>query len=74
MQNVFFLMTRDKCIHKYFENKDDVVIERRYLFEYEGDKIVNECDLPTGYELKEMDNELLMKISGTIVPSLFGEL
>ncbi len=67
----FLLMTRDKCIHKYFENKDDVVIERRYLFEYEGDKIVNECDLPTGYELKEMDNELLMKISGTIVPSLF---
>lgn len=67
----FLLMTRDKYIQKFFETKADVSIEKRYLFEYAGDKNVNEVALPAGYELKEIDNELLKKISGTIVPSLF---
>ena len=67
----FILMSKDEYTQNYFETKDDVCIEKRYMFEYAEDKIINEFNLPAGYELKEIDNELLMKISGTIVPSLF---
>lgn len=67
----FLLMTRDKYIQEFFESKADVNIEQRYLFEYAGDKNVNDAVLPAGYALKEIDNELLKKFSGTIVPSLF---
>lgn len=67
----FVLMTKNEYTEKYFKTKDDVCIEKRYLFEYAGDKINNAFRLPTGYELKEIDHELLKKISGTIVPSLF---
>lgn len=67
----FILMSNDQYIQKYFMTKDDISIEKRYLFEYQGDTIDNEISLPAGYELKEIDNELLQKISGTIIPSLF---
>lgn len=67
----FLLMTRNKYIQEYFEQKDDVIAEKRYLFEYSGDRGLVEPSLPVGYELKEIDNELLKKISGKIVPSLF---
>lgn len=67
----FLLMTRDKSIQEYFKAKNDVTIEKRYLFQYAGEKSVNAFNLPAGYELKEIDNDLLKKISGTIVPSLF---
>lgn len=67
----FLLMTRNKYIQDYFEQKDEVIAERRYLFEYSADKNFTESPLPAGYELKEIDNQLLMKISGKIVPTLF---
>lgn len=67
----FLLMTRNKDIQEYFEQKDDVIIEKRYLFEYSGDKGGTVPFLPVGYELKEIDNQLLKRISGKIVPSLF---
>ena len=67
----FILMSKDEYAENYFKTKDDICIEKRYLFEYAGDKIINEFHLPSGCELKEMDEELLKKISGTIVPSLF---
>lgn len=67
----FLLMTRDKYIQKYFESKDDVVEEKRYLFQYSGAKGYIESSLPDGYELKEIDKRLLKQISGKIVPSLF---
>lgn len=67
----FLLMTRNKYIQEFFETKNEVNIEKRHLFEYAGDKIVDEFKLPPGYKLKEIDNELLKEISGTIVPSLF---
>ena len=67
----FLIMTRNKYIQEYFEQKDDVVSEKRFLFEYSGHKGFIECSLPAGYELKEIDYQLLKKISGNIVPSLF---
>lgn len=67
----FILMSKNEHIEKYFKTKDDVCIEKRYLFEYAEDKAKNEFRLPTGYELKEIDDELLKNISGAVVPSLF---
>ena len=67
----FLLMTQNKDIQEFFEQKDDVMREKRYLFEYSGHEEVAVPFLPDGYELKEIDNQLLKKISGKIVPSLF---
>lgn len=67
----FLLMTRNKYVQEYFESKDDVIEEKRYLFKYSESKEYIESPLPDGYELKEIDNQLLKKISGKIVPSLF---
>lgn len=67
----FLLMTRNEYIQKYFELKDDVIIEKRYLFEYSEDRELRETSLPVGYELKEIDKQLLKEISGGIIPSLF---
>ncbi|MBD5503702.1 MAG: GNAT family N-acetyltransferase [Lachnospiraceae bacterium] len=67
----FLLMTRDKYVQEFFESKDDVIEEKRYLFKYSGTKGYMASSLPDGYELKEIDNRLLEKISGKIVPSLF---
>ncbi|MBD5524668.1 MAG: GNAT family N-acetyltransferase [Lachnospiraceae bacterium] len=63
----FLLMTRNKYIQQYFESKDDVIEEKRYLFKYSDTKGYMESSLPDGYELKEIDNRLLEKISGKIV-------
>lgn len=67
----FLLMTRNEYIQKYFESKDGIIEEKRYLFRYSGSKRYIESSLPGGYELKEIDNRLLKQISGKIVPSLF---
>lgn len=65
------LMTRNRYIQEYFEAKDDVIEEKRYLFQYSETKGYTEPSLPEGYELKEINNRLLKRISGKIVPSLF---
>lgn len=67
----FLLMTKNKYIQEYFGSKDNVIEEKRYLFKYSGAKGYIKSSLPSGYELKEIDNQLLKKISGKIVPSLF---
>lgn len=67
----FLLMTRNKYIQEYFESKEDVIEEKRYLFQYSYAKGFIESSLPDGYELNEIDNRLLRKIIGKIVPSLF---
>lgn len=67
----FLLITSDEYIEDYFMSKDDVILEKRYLFDYSGKGKFIEPSLPVGYELKEIDNQLLLKITGKIVPSLF---
>lgn len=67
----FLLMTRDYDVQKYFEAKENVVIEKRYLFAYSGNGEKDDFLLPVGYELKKIDKQLLAEISGRIVPSLF---
>lgn len=67
----FLFMTRNQSIQEYFKEKEDVVEEKRYLFQYSGAEKLVESSLPDGYELKEIDDRLLKRISGRIVPSLF---
>lgn len=67
----FLLMTRDEYIQEYFKSKDDVIVEKRYLFKYSKNREIVESILPVGYELKEIDNQLLERISGKIIPALF---
>lgn len=67
----FLLMTQNKCIQDFFELKDNIICEKRYLFEYSGDTEFTEPPLPEGYVLKEINSKLLGRISGKIVPSLF---
>ena len=67
----FLLMTRNENIQDYFRSKDDVMEEKRYLFQYSGAKGSIESYLPDGYELKEINQQLIKEISGKIVPSLF---
>ena len=67
----FILMTKNEYVQDYFQQKNNVICEKRYLFEYSGDKECMEPLLPSGYELKEIDNQILNRISGKIVPSLF---
>lgn len=67
----FLLMTKNNDIQDFFQQKDNVICEKRWLFQYAGDKGLMEPLLPSGYEIKELDNQLLNRISGKIVPSLF---
>ena len=67
----FLLMTRNTYVQEYFGQKNDVIVEKRYLFEHREDNILDKSSLPDGCELKEIDNHILRKISGGIVPSLF---
>ena len=66
-----FMIDRSKTGDKRFllMSKDNISMEERYLFKYARKN--NVLELPTEYELKEIDRDLLAKIFGTIVPSLF---
>lgn len=67
----FLLMTRNPHIEEYFTQKDDCIVEKRYLFTYAGDTKVPMPLLPTGCALREIDSRLLKSISGQIIPSRF---
>lgn len=67
----FLLMTKDEPIQEYFKTKQDVIVEKRYLFKYFQNEEIVEPILPVGYELKEIDHHLLEKITGRITPALF---
>ena len=69
----FILMTNDEEMEKFFRSKDGVCIDRRYLFEYTEKQSPAIPTMPLGFEIKEINSELLSKIHGGIVPSLFWE-
>lgn len=69
----FILMTNNKDTENFFRSKDGICIERRYLFEYTENQSPVIPTLPSGFEIKEIDPELLSAIHGGIVPSLFWE-
>ncbi|MDE7288530.1 MAG: GNAT family N-acetyltransferase [Oscillospiraceae bacterium] len=69
----FILMTNNKDTEKFFRSKDGVCIDRRYLFEYTENQSPVIPIMPSGFEIKEINSELLSAIHGGIVPSLFWE-
>ena len=69
----FILMTNNNETEKFFRSKDGVCIDRRYLFEYKENQSPAIPTMPSGFEIKEINSELLSEIHGGIVPSLFWE-
>lgn len=69
----FILMTNDKETEIFFQSKDGVSIDRRYLFEYTENKSPEFSTIPSGFEIREINSELLAEIHGGIVPLLFWE-
>lgn len=69
----FILMTDDDDTEKFFRSKDGVSMDRRYLFEYTENKSPENPTVPSGFEIREINSELLAEIHGGIVPSLFWE-
>ena len=75
----FVLELKDEVVESYFREKKDVERHPRYRFRLgkylraDGSKSVigKQPQIPAGYELKEISPDLLEKISGRIVPSLF---
>ncbi|MBQ6932966.1 MAG: GNAT family N-acetyltransferase [Clostridia bacterium] len=68
----FILLTRDENIHSYFALKDNISIEKRYLYQYFSDSGI-EISLADSCEIKEMDKNILENLSGRIIPSLFWQ-
>lgn len=66
----FVLELKDEEMRAYFQKKENVEEHPRYGFRIQEEKTYEEI-LPNGYELREIDAELLTKISGNIVPSSF---
>lgn len=69
----FILMTDDEETENFFRSKDGVCIDRRYLFEYTENQSPLIPVMPSGFEIREINSELLSAIHGGIVPSLFWE-
>ena len=65
----FILELKDEEIASYFQKKN-VEKHPRYRFRLQ-EKETFEQILPEGYELKEVDADILLKIFGNIVPSIF---
>lgn len=64
----FILFISNEFTELFFRNKGNVTIERRYFFEYKKDCPGVIPDLPVGYKLCEINNDLLNKLDGSITP------
>ncbi|MDE6745213.1 MAG: GNAT family N-acetyltransferase [Oscillospiraceae bacterium] len=69
----FILMTNDQETENFFRSKDGVCIDRRYLFEYTENQSSEIPTIPSEFEIREINSELLPKIHGGIIPPLFWE-
>ena len=67
----FLLETKDESIMDYFRDKNDIEEHPRYAFRLK--KVLPIEDIPEGYELREIDEELFSKIEGNIVPINFWD-
>ena len=66
----FVLELKDEEVASYFQKRENVEEHPRYRFRLQEKETLEE-GLPDGYVLKEVDAELLAKISGNIVPASF---
>ena len=68
----FVLELKDEAVSSFFRKKENITEEPRYRFKLRKD--FEECQdavAANGFELKEIDKDLLSKISGKIVPASF---
>lgn len=68
-QRRFILFVNNGPAETFFRAKKDTVIENRRFFEYSRNYPVIEAALPAEFSLREIDKELLNKITGKITPS-----
>lgn len=67
----FVLMLNDERTEAFFRAMDNLVTERRYLYEYAKTQSGADISLPEGCEMKAIDSKLLSALRGNIVPALF---
>lgn len=65
----FILFTGDETVGRFFRNKENVAVGRRIFFEYNKELPASDLAPPVGYDLREVDGELLKEISGGVTPS-----
>lgn len=65
----FILFVSSETVRRFFLEKDNIILEHRFFYEYQKGSSPNIPILPSGYRLCEINKELLDKISGNITPS-----
>lgn len=64
----FILFTADSSVESFFRKAENVAVERRIFFEYGKNELLFDFVLPAGYDLREIDDEWLGKINGSVTP------
>ncbi len=64
----FILFTDDQSTEEYFRKNKNVTIEKRLFFEYGKDIPPAIPELPDGFQICEINAELLKKLNGNITP------
>ncbi len=64
----FILFTADSYVESYFRKSENVDVGRRIFFEYGRNEPSFDFALPAGYDLRELDDELLGKLNGSVTP------
>lgn len=64
----FILFTTDSSVESFFREAENVAVGRRIFFEYGRNEPSSDFVLPAGYDLREIDNELLGKLKGSVTP------
>lgn len=68
----FVLELKDETVADFFRNKEQLAEEPRYRFRLSADyESAGGCAVPEGFMLKAIDEEILPRISGKIVPASF---
>lgn len=64
----FILFISDEKTRNFFINKENIILERRYFFEYRKSSLANNKALPLNFKLCEIRKELFYKINGNVTP------
>lgn len=64
----FILFISDEGTKDFFINKETVILERRYFFEYQKSVSTYNQVFPSNFKLCEISKELFYKINGNVTP------
>ena len=67
----FVLFTADDRAIRFFTDKENISVDKRYFFEYPENAPAREILLPDNIRLCEITEELCGRIQGFVVPSLY---